>query len=239
MKLFIFSILVMAMFMLMVNCAKDSPAGTDSPTSNTILSTDDDNGVFLKDSWERAEVQVFQPAGDFGGGVLVPGTLFPPTNKKVSKLKREDDELEYKIKTSGLPPGAYTNWWVIINNPENCTDGVCDIEDIFFNPATNASVFWATGGVVGADGKGKFRAEIEIGELPDGPDQHIIGPGLLNPQGAEVHIIIKYHGPASSDPDELYLQTHTLTGLCSEGANAIQDAFGVNCFDPQFVIHMP
>jgi hypothetical protein len=143
-----------------------------------------------------------------------------------------------------LPPGAYTNWWVIINNPEECTNGQCDVEDVFFNPATNSSVFWATGSIVQSNGIGNFSARVNVGELPSGPDQVPLPgpPGLVDPEGAEIHIIVKYHGPASSDPDELYQQTHTLTGLCDQGANAYDltsVGFGIQCFDPQFVIHSP
>jgi hypothetical protein len=80
----------------------------------------------------------------------------------------------------------------------------------------------------------KFKCDTS-----DDPQQHIFGPGLVNPKTAEVWVIIKYHGPASDDPDELYLQTHTLQGLCEEGANAydLGPGFGIQCFDPQIAIH--
>ena len=63
---------------------------------------------------------------------------------------------------------------------------------------------------------------------------------LMYPQTAEVHLIIKYHGLASMDPDILYDQLHTLLGNCAEftgGANSLDaGAFGIQCFDPQFAI---
>lgn len=183
------------------------------------------------------DVVVFQPAGDVGGGVLEPGTFFPPTNGGVSKLYRGRDRLGYTIRTTGLPPGAYTNWWVIFNNPDGC-EGDCG-EDDLANPDANASVFWATGGIVSGNGVGKFKATIREGQPSKGPDGFILGNGLEDASKAEAHLIIKYHGPASHDPDVLYAQTHTLVGACESGANAFDlgPPFGVQCFDPQVAVH--
>ena len=55
---------------------------------------------------------------------------------------------------------------------------------------------------------------------------------------AEVHLIIKYHGPASDDPYTLHDQVTTLLGSCESGeANAFDTGgpFGIQCFDPQAV----
>ena len=209
----------------------------ESPVSSEVLG---DGLTVLAKQQERAAVIAFQPAGDFGGGVLTPGTFFAPTKGGFSILHRGSDWISYNIHTTGLPPGAYTNWWIIINNPENCLGvGGCDEADVFNNPATNTSVFWATGGIVQGNGVGNFYAKVKVGEISADPRQHIFGDGLLNPAGAEVHNIIKYHGLASDDPDELFLQTSTLTGLCDEGANAydLDPPFGVQCFDPQAAVH--
>ena len=55
-------------------------------------------------------VQAFAAAGSIGGGVLVPGTRFPSTGGSSATLLRGASCLEYTIDTTGLPPGAYTNW---------------------------------------------------------------------------------------------------------------------------------
>jgi hypothetical protein len=159
-----------------------------------------------------APVVAFQAAGDVGGGV--------------------------NIQTSGLPAGAYTVWWVIFDTPDGCTDR-CG-EDDLFNPDAHVSVFFATGGVIRDNGVGNFRARYQTGDdLGEPGSQHILGDGAVDPSRAEVHNIIKYHGPASTDPSTLYEQTHTLLGACSEGANAVDlgEPFGVQCFDPQAVAH--
>lgn len=193
---------------------------------------------------DLARAQIFGPAGDYGGGVLTPGTTFPP-DRSLSVLLRWDDGVGIFTVTTGLPPGAYTTWWVFFNNPEACllpdadSGSRCSIPDLF-TPETVPSAFWSTGGVVGPSGIGFFHDRTGVGEVPEREDQIAFpGPGLLKPRTAELHYIIKYHGPASSDPDVLYEQTHTLLGSCFEGANAHDTgpAFGVQCFDPQVVIH--
>jgi len=188
----------------------------------------------------KAEMQVFTPAGPFGGGVLVPGTIFPPTKGGTTILKRGRDCLQYTTHTTGLPAGAYTNWWVLWNNPENCLDpSNCGFDDFFVD---GAATFWATGGVVQANGVGNFQDRHCVGDDLGFPgSQNLIGNGLTNPMGAVFWSIIKYHGPASDDRDVLFHQTHTVLGSCFEGANAFDfgPPFGVQCFDPQLAILVP
>lgn len=185
----------------------------------------------------------FLPAGEVGGGVLTPGDVFPPTGINTSKLVRTSDFVEYTIQTTGLPPGAYTIWFVSVNNPEACLTAPCTDVDIFGRQdEVDSSVFWSTGNIVGESGHGYFKDRVYKGELPSKPGQiGLPGSGLLNTMGGEVHLIVKYHGLPSSDPDELYDQLNTLLGGCDEGANALDfgPPFGVQCTDPQAAIHQP
>jgi hypothetical protein len=188
----------------------------------------------------RDPVVAFQEAGDVGGGVLEPGTAFSPTNRGFATLKRGDDWIRSNIHTSGLPAGTYTVWWVIFNDPEHC-DRPCDEGDLL-NPDAGVSIFFATGGVVGSNGIANFRAHYTEGDdLGEADTQHVLGDGALDPSRAEVHMIIKYHGPPSDDPDLLWEQTHTLLGGCFANANALDlgEPFGIQCFDPQAVAHLP
>lgn len=185
-----------------------------------------------------ATVEAFQDAGDVGGGVLEPGTMYAPTTDDRATLERGEDWIEATIETSGLPAGAYTVWWVVFDTPDGCSE-TCD-EDDLLNPDASVSVFWATGGVVDTDGTATFSARYRVGDdLGEQDAQQILGDGSLDPSRAEVHNIIKYHGPASSDPATLRSQTTTLLGECEEGANAIDlgEPFGVQCFDPQHVVY--
>ena len=206
---------------------------TEAPVSSEVLG---DGLTVLAKQQERGEVTFFQAAGPAGSrGVLMEGAEFPPTKGGFAILHRGNDRVSYNLHTTGLPAGAYTNWWIIINNPDACVGvGGCDEADIFGNPATNSSVFWATGGIVQDNGVGNFQATIDEGQPSKGPDGFLLGTGLEDAANAEVHIIIKYHGPASNDPDDLFLQTYTLLGLCDDRANAFTEAPG-HCFDPQAV----
>lgn len=183
-------------------------------------------------------VVAFQDAGDVGGGVLEPGTTYAPTTHGRATLERGEDWIETNIETSGLPAGAYTVWWVIFDTPEGCSE-ICD-EDDLLSPDASVSAFWATGGVVENDGTATFSARYRVGDdLGEQDTQSILGDGSLDTSRAEVHNVIKYHGPASSDPEMLRAQTSTLLGGCDEGANAVDlgEPFGVQCFDPQSVVY--
>ncbi len=201
---------------------------------------------------QQAELFPFLPAGELGGpgNVLIPGTMFPPTKKGFATLKRGSNYIQFNIHTTGLPEGAYTVWWVIFNEPGDCNEpnpagGVCGgggPADLFLS---KTAIIWATGKVVKANGIGNFRDRIYVGERREpGTQEALIGSdlefALENPQSAEVHLIVKYHGLASDDPDVLYEQTHTLLGSCGpdEGANSFDGGpeFGIQCFDPQAAV---
>lgn len=200
-----------------------------------------------------ADLFPFLPAGDLGGpsNVLTPGTFFPPTNGGSASLKRGTDYIQFNLHTTGLPEGAYTVWYVIFNEPGDCTEpnpanGACagGAGADFGLPTT--AIVWATGGIVRANGVGNFHNRLYVGERRAPGTQEVLVGGALdspleNPQGAEVHLIVKYHGPASRNRAVLFAQTHSILGSCgiNEGANPLDlgPSFGgVHCFDPQAVV---
>jgi hypothetical protein len=147
--------------------------------------------------------------------------LFPPTATNAianssSVLIRNRKGVWYYITTVGLVPnGPYTNWWVIFNHPELCSAPECGAKDFPQNggdPNVQASVLWATGRVADANGHATFSANLTA----DGtvPGFVIFGPGLLNPR-AEIHIIVRSHGAASTDPKVLENQLTTPKGGCT------------------------
>ena len=57
-------------------------------------------------------------------------------------------------------------------------------------------------------------------------------PGVTNPEGAEIHVIARTHGPASDDPNTRKSQLTTFDGRCK---GAIDGQPGPNdCVDLQF-----
>ncbi|MCH8908426.1 MAG: hypothetical protein IH840_15170 [Candidatus Heimdallarchaeota archaeon] len=112
-------------------------------------------------------------------------------------LVRTDNGVSYTLHTSGLTSGdAVTNWWVIFNNPNACTNPIAEIGSLcgfpdLFNPDVAASILFATGHVVGNGDNANFGAYL----MPGDNDGDLIGgPGLLDPRGAEIHIIVRTHG---------------------------------------------
>lgn len=152
-----------------------------------------------------------------------------------AKLTRSADAVWLNLNTTELAEGAYTVWWVVFNNPAMCS-GSCGMDD-FSNPAVGASVFFATGGVVGRDGTGHFRAHAEEGDLPSMPGQLLFGPGLTNAEGAEIHVVVRYHGPVA--PAILQKQITTFGGGCM-GPPGEMDPVPADrifpCYDPQVAI---
>lgn len=135
-----------------------------------------------------------------------------PIEGSSAQLVTNDQGATLQVNTSDLTPGhALTVWWVIFNFPENCSDGVCGFDDAFpppGNTAAGASVSFAAGHVIGGDGQGNFGAHISVGE-----DAAPWPVGLLNPHTAEIHFVLRDHGPAI--PGIVHEQIRTAGGGCN------------------------
>lgn len=109
-------------------------------------------------------------------------------------LIRAENDLRARIAAGALDPNAaYTIWWVVWNDPSRCS-GACGGDDIGI---PGNSVFYAAGFLTGSDGTANVSAEVSGGRLPNGLD--VLVPGGLRPgRGlrAEVHLVIRSHGPA-------------------------------------------
>lgn len=119
-----------------------------------------------------------------------------------SKLTRNDSGVSTTIHTSKLPAGhAVTVWWVVFNHPEHCTHGSgaahCGPGDLLLlggDPAVEGTVLYAAGHVIGGSGVGNYGAHLSVGDTSG-----VLlgaGPGLTNPRGAEIHLVVRSHGPA-------------------------------------------
>ena len=156
-----------------------------------------------------------------------------PQNRGTSDLVRTVDGISMNIDTIDLPVGASSIWWVIFNDPSMCTDGECGENDVLPPPGNveaGVSVLWAgSGAIVGPDRMAHFSSSLGVGE-ESVPGELLWGPALTNPMGAEVHLLIRYHGPALwDDPIALTGQISTFGGSC--------DLFA--CYDVQAAIHPP
>jgi len=187
-----------------------------------------------------------------------------------ARLSRYENGVTMAITTNDLTPGeAYTVWWVVFNAPENCSNGVCNEDDIFAVSeggiprdadgnilwdvwearrwsteagiprdeagnrvmnmdgiaAANISVQHASGTYT-ADGRLTVSASLAEGDVPG----IVFGPGLLDAQTAEIHLVVRTHGPAV---DDVFAdQVSTFGGGCDP-----MDAYP--CDDIQFAMFAP
>lgn len=145
--------------------------------------------------------------------------------KGAATLTRTMNSATARIYTSQLrKKGAYTIWWVIWNDPSECS-GDCGEDDIGI---TGNSVFYAGGFVTGTDGTANVSVQVDGGDLADGID--VLIPGGLaesNGFGAEIHLVIRSHGKVKA-------------GLAADQIGSFNGACDVNnCFDHQAAVFPP
>lgn len=115
-----------------------------------------------------------------------------------SLLVRSNRGVLALLRTGDLVAGdAYTVWAVIFNNPEAC-DGLCDAADLS-NPQVDGHSTLGTGEVVRHE-RAMFLTVMRAGNE------------LADPMGAEIHFVVRTHGPAI--PDLVEEQISTLHGGC-------------------------
>jgi len=148
-----------------------------------------------------------------------------------SRIVRTDNGISGNISVhlgneSGSAKGlAITLWIVIFNNPGACAvPNMCGDDADFGNPDVMPDVVHGGGNVVGASEKTTIGFHYETGEnkgsiadiffLPRNDEGE--GFGLLNSRGAEVHYVIRFHGPV--DPAAMPAQIHSYGGGCIDFA---------------------
>ena len=129
-------------------------------------------------------------------------------------LTRLKNGVAMSLSTVNLKPkDAVTIWWVVFNEPTMCSDNECGENDIFNldadgefilnddgSPPINGagveaadiSILRADGHVIDSTGAALFRASLASGDASEA----IVGGGLQKPMTAEVHLVVRTHGPA-------------------------------------------
>lgn len=142
-----------------------------------------------------------------------------------STLVRSNDSVTGTVLTTLSPDETATIWWVVFNKPENCSDDVCDDNDVLPPPGNvdaGVSVIYATGRAADMYGKAEYGAKLMVGDM----SKVLFGPGLQDIKNAEIHMVVRSHGPR--DLKKEYEQISTFNEGCPASG----------CVDIQFAIHM-
>ncbi len=127
------------------------------------------------------------------------------TDHGYSVVRRNERGVRAFVRTTELERHhAYTVWAVVFNNPQAC-DGPCDAGDLG-DPEVDAVSTLFAGKVVGGN-RTNFAGSLRAG-----------GDALRNPYGAEIHFIVRTHGPAIAGM--VREQISTLNGGCPPNACA-------------------
>ncbi len=167
-----------------------------------------------------------------------------------STLHRKKDRVTVNFKTTDLTPGyAYTLWWVIWNNPENCGDPFeCSDTDFPIAGLVGLEVLYATGLVANKSGRGNFSASLNVDDDSESVNvpfglPHRGGLESGNTYSAEVHLVLRSHGPAI--PELVDEQIGGYFGGCttffpafSDNPDEIPNEVG-ECGDIEFALHAP
>lgn len=114
-----------------------------------------------------------------------------------STIHRNADGITASFITDGLVPGnAYTLWFVVFGDA----------------PGPPSSTH-AAGQIVGTSGKVTFSGHLSAGDIFDTPNSTM--PVFNSPLTAEVHIVLRTHGPAQTEllPDQI----QSIDGGCTSG----------------------
>lgn len=174
----------------------------------------------------------------------------PETAVGESILRRTADGVQATFNGSEIEPGhAVTLWWVVFNQPENCSAPGCGEDDIFVDgdpsgdlnvesvAAVDVVAGFAAGTVASADGNVWMAARLAEGQ--PGSDV-ILGEGALlkDAEAAEIHLVARDHGPgiAGSELD----QWTSYAGGCETNLFPPESAEAEGeCVDLQFAVHQP
>ncbi len=161
------------------------------------------------EAWEDGAFQTVHPGHQ--SGIASPFEV-----RGISTIERSEDGVEVSLQTSGMEPGAWTMWTIYYNNPDKCEhplfgpDGnqisACSWSDRL-TEGVDRKPGWGDGAVVDGSGIGNFSTTRSANDesysgdpVPGMPATFpLCCPLLTNPMGAEVHVLMRYHGPAVSD----------------------------------------
>lgn len=129
-----------------------------------------------------------------------------------AELFTTEDGATMNFRTAELENNhIYTVWWVVINDPDACSESPCPTSEILGTPdVIEADVTWGDGILVSDEGRMEFAAHLPAGEMAES----WFDSGFTNPTDAEIHIVINDHGPLI--PDMAANMLNTYRGGCTD-----------------------
>ena len=117
---------------------------------------------------------------------------------------------------------AVTLWLIIFNNPDECATSPCSESDLG-NPAVMPDALYGAGNIVDDSEEASFGFSLKAGDNSGSIADLFFLPtddgepwGLVDPRGAEVHYVLRLHGPMI--PLEMPAQIKTYGGGCVDYA---------------------
>ena len=175
----------------------------------------------------------------------------------ISRIVRTDEGISGNISVhlgneSGSAAGlTVTMWLVVFNDPGECDD-FCNDPDLF-DPAVMPDVVYGGGHIVGASEKltigFHYKAGSNSGSIADIfglPTNGGESYGLIDSRAAEVHYVLRFHGPVNTAAMPAQIQSYE--GGCVDNApfgflppTGSDDIYlGVGeCQDVIFAVHEP
>jgi hypothetical protein len=159
---------------------------------------------------------------------------FNPPNEALAgagTMIRSADEVWVTLSASGLDKkAAYTGWWIVFNNPDECFDGPghCGPQDLDDRPpgdginVAGSSIFYALGFTTGTDGAVNVSTHVTAGETAVGKEK-FWGDGLAAGNGfdAEMHLLFRSHW--KTIPGEAASQISEYGGACGASSHGCSD----------------
>lgn len=223
-------------------------------TADTVLDVNEAPAVQSQNgdveaAGELAQAGIFaeQNAGKASSGVSDVYTFADMSRVGTSKLVRTKDGISFVLGTTELVHGTVvTLWMVIFNKPENCSGG-CGADDLG-NPDVVTDVVYASGRVIGSSGKANYAGHRQAGDNSGSIFPAWLGlpsPGLLDAQAAEIHSVVRSHGPKI--PELTGEMLHSFNAGCGPISDPsfppIPEELGTygpnTCEDIQFAVHLP
>jgi hypothetical protein len=91
-------------------------------------------------------------------------------------------------------PETFTLWFIVFNVPDQCTDNICNNDDIEPGMPARGGVYQGDGRIADGD-ELVFEGRIRLGQ------ETITGAPLDDPMGAMIHLLIAPHGRALPGAD--------------------------------------